>query len=182
MFKKLSLLFILALTFFVAFPLNVSKAAELDNSDTNVIEQTTEDQITEEQITSPYFINDFRSRKKNVSYSESWSGYKRISDDLNTNNSSGGTLTATTTASFGVTVSGSIEGLGISTSTTLTSAKSYSLSVPKNKIVYMGYRVLYKVETGTREYYDLVTGKVISSNKYTVKTPIKGEYKLIDTK
>ncbi len=33
----------------------------------------------------------------------------------------------------------------------------------------MGDPVKYKVETGTREMYDMVTGSVISSNKYTVK-------------
>lgn len=44
----------------------------------------------------------------------------------------------------------------------------------------MGYRVRYEIETGTRECYDIVTGKVIDHNDYTVKTPIYGEYKLIN--
>lgn len=44
----------------------------------------------------------------------------------------------------------------------------------------MGYRVYYKVETGINEYYDIVTGKVIRSDSYTVKTPQYGEYKLIN--
>lgn len=194
MTKKVFFLFAFLLAFSTLFTLNTSKASELNDSDlnqisipstgvksevinnpgTNVIEQ-----ITEDQNVSPAFVNDFRSRKKNVTYSESWSGYKRISDNLNTYNSSSGSITATKTASFGVTVSGSIQGLGISSAKTLTSTKSYTLNVPKNKIVYMGYKVRYKVENGTREYYDVTTGKVISSNKYTVKTPIFGEHKLV---
>lgn len=44
----------------------------------------------------------------------------------------------------------------------------------------MGYRVYYKVETGINECYDVVTGKVIKLNSYTVKTPQYGEYKLIN--
>lgn len=158
----------------ISIPSTEVKSEVINNPQPSAIEQ-----ITEDQNVSPNFINDFRSRKKNVTYSESWSGYTRISDNLNTYNSAGGSITATKTASFGVTVSGSIEGLGISTSKILTSTKSYTLSVPKDKIVYMGYRVKYKVETGTREYYDLTTGKIISSNQYTVKTPLEGEHKLV---
>ncbi len=56
----------------------------------------------------------------------------------------------------------------------------YTLNVGANKRVYMGYRVRYEIETGTRECYDIVTGKVIDHNDYTVKTPIYGEYKLIN--
>lgn len=44
----------------------------------------------------------------------------------------------------------------------------------------MGYRVKYHIEEGTRECYDMVTGKVVSTNKYTVKTPLFGDYKLIN--
>lgn len=44
----------------------------------------------------------------------------------------------------------------------------------------MGYRVKYKVETGTREMYDMVTGKVVRSNKYTVKKTMYGEYALLN--
>lgn len=49
------------------------------------------------------------------------------------------------------------------------------LSIDKNK-----KRVYYKVETGINEYYDIVAGKVIRSNSYTVKKPQYGEYKLIN--
>lgn len=133
-----------------------------------------------DQTVSPTFINDFRYRKTNVKTTYGWSSYKRISDNLNTYGSNGGSLTANTTATFGVTVSGSIDGLGISTTKTISSAKNYTLNVAADRKVYMGYRVYQKIETGTREYYDVVTGKVIRSNSYTVKTPQYGEYKLIN--
>lgn len=45
----------------------------------------------------------------------------------------------------------------------------------------MGYRVYYKVETGTRELYDIVTGKVLRRKTYTIKIPQYGDYKLITT-
>lgn len=194
MLKKLLVLFSFMLLLSTVFVLNKSEASELKDLEEEEISissleianenvETTRTnavgQVTESDNISPYFINDFRSRKKNVSYSESWSGYKRISDTLNTYNSNGGSITATNTASFGVTVSGSIQGLSISTAKTLTSTRSYTLTVAKNKKVYLGYRVKYKVETGTREYYDAATGRIISSNKYTVKTPISGEHKLV---
>lgn len=54
-----------------------------------------------------------------------------------------------------------------------------TLNVGANKRVYMGYRVYYAVEKGTRELYDVVTGEVLRSYSYTVKVPQYGEYKLI---
>ncbi len=44
----------------------------------------------------------------------------------------------------------------------------------------MAYRVCYRVETGTNEYYDAITGKVYSSSSYTVKVPQYGEYGLVN--
>ena len=84
--------------------------------------------------------------------------------------------------SCGVEVEGGISGLGISTSTTIASSKGYTLNVGPNKKVYMAYRVKYQIEKGTREYYDIVTGKVMKRNSYTVKTPISGEYALLNVK
>ena len=77
-------------------------------------------------------------------------------------------------------MTGNIGSLGISTNTSISSEIGYTLNVGANRRVYMGYRVYYKVEQGTRELYDIVTGQVISSNSYTVKTPQYGEYKLIN--
>lgn len=40
----------------------------------------------------------------------------------------------------------------------------------------MGYKAYYKVEKGTRKKYNMNTGKLVSSNKYTVKRVVKGDY------
>ncbi len=127
---------------------------------------------------APRFMNEYRYRKTNVKISYQWSGYKRVSDNLKTT-SAGGSISANKGVTFGTEVSGNIYQLGISTGVSLSSEKNYTLNVGANQSVYMGYRVKYKVETGTREMYDMVTGRVISSNKYTVKTPIHGEYALL---
>ena len=55
----------------------------------------------------------------------------------------------------------------------------YSLNVGPYQRVFMGYRVYYKIEKGTREFYDVVTGEILQTNKYTVKIPQYGEYALI---
>ncbi|WP_129600361.1 hypothetical protein [Anaerophilus nitritogenes] len=125
------------------------------------------------------FVNDFRNRKVNVSTYNEWSPFKRVSDNVVTG-SEGGSISSTKTATFGTSVTGSISGLGISTNSSISSTIGYTLNVGKNKRVYMGYRVYYTVEKGTNEYYDIVTGKVIRSNKYIVKVPLYGEYKLIN--
>lgn len=184
---KRILFFSLLLTFSTLFTVTVSNASELEPSDTigkEVIvnsETNLTESITEADI-SPLFVNDFRYRKKNVKYSEAWSGYKSISDVLNTSNSSGGSITASKSVSFKVDVSGAIHGLGLTTTGSMSSTKNYTLNVAKNKRVYLGYRVKYKIETGTREQYDITNGKVRTSNKYTIKTPIQGEHKLLNAK
>lgn len=126
----------------------------------------------------PRFINDFRYRKTNVTTSNEWSAYKRVSDNLVTD-SEGGSISASKSVTFGTEVSGDITGINISTSASITSEIGYTLNVGANKRVYMGYRVYYAVEKGTRELYDVVTGEVLRSNSYTVKVPQYGEYKLI---
>lgn len=45
----------------------------------------------------------------------------------------------------------------------------------------MAYRAYYKAETGIRELYDIVTGKVLRLKTYTIKIPQYGDYKLITT-
>lgn len=125
------------------------------------------------------FVNEYRYRKKNVSTSETWSEYKRVSDNLKTG-PEGGSISANKSVTFNTSISGKIDGLNISTGISKSSSKGYTLSVGGNKTVYMGYRVKYSVETGTREMYDMISGKVISSNTYTVKTPLYGEYALLN--
>ncbi len=134
--------------------------------------------ITEENISSIY-VNHVRNRKTNVRTYNEWSSFKRVSDNIKTGKS-GGSITANKKVSFGCSVSGSINGLSISTNISISSSTGYTLKVGKNKRVYMGYRVYYKVETGINEYYDAINGKVIKSNSYTIKTPQYGEYQLIN--
>lgn len=132
------------------------------------------------KIVSPTFVNDFRSRKVNVSISYGWSGYRRVSDNISTYGISGGSISSTKTTTFGTEVSGDIYGLGISLSGSVSNQIGYTLNVGPNRVVYLGYRVYYKIEKGTRQYYDLATGKVISSNSYTVKFPQYGQYGLLN--
>lgn len=151
----------------------------VNEKDIVVIKSSELEHPTIEENIKPSFVNDFRNRKKNVRTYNEWSPFKRVSDNIQTGNA-GGSISSNRTVTFGSSVSGSISGLNISTNGSVSSSKGYTLNVDKNKRVYMGYRVYYKVETGINELYDIVTGKVIRSNSYTVKTPQYGEYKLIN--
>lgn len=132
-----------------------------------------------ERAVAPRFVNDIRYRKKNVKSSTEWSGYKRVSDNLATTGK-GGSLCSNKSVSFDAVVSGGTSGLGISLGPAVSSEIGYTLNVGANKRVYMGYRVFYKVEKGTRETYDVTNGKVVSVNEYVVKKPQYGEYTLIN--
>lgn len=151
---------------------NISVILENEESLLQTPENTSSENI------STYMINPIRYRKKNVTHTTGWSPYKRVSDNLKTG-SSGGSITANKSVTFNTSVTGSIYGLTISTNSSVSSSKSYTLSVGKNQRVYIGYRTYYKIEKGVREQYDLETGKVYSKNNYTVKKPQYGEYALI---
>ncbi|WEA39551.1 hypothetical protein VO178_04170 [Lysinibacillus fusiformis] len=194
MLKKLILPFVILLSIVtVAFTMDSQTAAAEEVVDLEEVVNPEEIEVDSEEVVNPeeievdseevtpYFVNDFRYRKVNVKTFNEWSGYKRASDNITTGKG-GGSITATKSVTFGTDVSGAIDGLGISTSKSITSSIGYTLNADPNKTVYMGYRVYYKVETGTREYYDLVTGKVLKSNSYTVKVPQYGEFKLINAK
>ncbi|EOI05026.1 hypothetical protein UAY_00500 [Enterococcus moraviensis ATCC BAA-383] len=145
----------------------------------DIIFYTEDSKIEEEsslEIAPRYALS---TRKKNVKTYDEWSGYKRISDNVATG-SKGGSITATKTATFGASVSGDIKGIKVNASGSVSSAKGYTLNIGANKRVYLGYRVRYAVETGTREVYRTASGKLHSSNKYTVKRPKYGEYALIN--
>lgn len=136
--------------------------------------------VSDQSNVTPMFVNDFRYRKKNVSTYYEWSSHKRASDNLSTYGTSGGTITATKETTFGAEISGNIYGIDVSVSGSVTNNIGYSVSIGPNRVVYLGYKVYYKVEKGTREYYDLVTGKVMSSNSYTVKVPQYGQYSVLN--
>lgn len=133
--------------------------------------------ISNDSSVQPH-LNDFRARKKDVTISYGWSNFKRVSDNLSTG-SEGGTLIATKTVTFGTEISGSTVGLPSSGNASISSSIGYSLNVGPYQRVFMGYRVYYKIEKGTREFYDVVTGEILQTNKYTVKIPQYGEYALI---
>lgn len=118
--------------------------------------------------------------KEDVSYSYEWSDFERVSNNLNTYGSDGGTISVNRTVTFSVDVEGNIKGIGINVNASVTSEIGYSLEVPANRNVHLGYRVRYKIEKGTRVVRNGVTNKVMEKNEYTVKTPIYGEYKLIN--
>ena len=124
--------------------------------------------VADPQVGGEYY------RKQNVSYSTSWSSYKRVSDNLK----GPGSIHCQYSKSFSGSVSGTIKGITtIGVGASYTSTKGYTLKVGKCTR-YMGYRVKYKIEKGTRVVYNSTTGRVKSKNSYTVKKPIHGEYAL----
>ncbi|MGR9050550.1 hypothetical protein ACQ4XT_18105 [Halobacillus faecis] len=121
-------------------------------------------------------IRTVKYSKENVSTYTEWSPFRRVSDNVVTGNHTG-SIKSDRTTTFTVSASGGYSNLGFSLGKTVTSAKSYTLNVPKYSRVYMAYRVKYNVEKGTRV---TKTGSVVrSKTPYTVKTPAYGEYKLL---
>lgn len=182
--KFLSPIFSLVMVFTLSIPASATESNLLyvNESEIKVVADSALTGNYSESIETeinPAFINDYRYRKTNVTTSYEWSPYKRVSDNIITDEN-GGSISANKSVTFGTEVTGSIDSLDISKNASITSEVGYTLNVGSNKRVYMGYRARYTVEKGTRECYDIVTGEVISSNSYTVKTPIFGEYKLIN--
>lgn len=180
--KILSSILSLAMIFIISTTAFASESNSLYVNESE-IEVVASDALTgnysESTENSPKFFNEYRYRKVNVSTYEEWSPFKRVSDNAQIGNE-GGSIKADRSASFGTVVSGNIGGLNISTNISRSSTIGYTLHADPNSWVYMGYRVKYRTEEGTRECYDMVTGKVVSTNKYTVKTPLFGDYKLIN--
>lgn len=117
------------------------------------------------------------ARKSNVRVRNEWSGYRAVSHTVKAS-SAGASISTDRTTSFGTSISGDISKLNIGTNASVSSTIGYTLNIPANKTAYLGFRVLYRVETGTRTEY-LYDGKVYKKSNYTVKTPIRGEYALI---
>lgn len=149
--------------------------AKEERSDNTVLPKNT---IINAAENSKRMINPVRNRKKNVKTYETWSSYKRVSDNVKFGKK-GGSISADRTVTFSVVVSGNISGLGISTSGSVSSKIGYTLNADPNTTSYLGYKVRYKVEEGINEFYDSTNGRVIASNKYTVKKPLYGQYALI---
>ncbi len=104
-----------------------------------------------------------------------WSSFRRISDKISTG-SAGGSISSNRITTFGTVASGSYANLVFSLNKSKRSM-GYTLNVPKNSRVYLGYRVKYNVEKGTRI---TKTGKAVRDRRpYKIKTPFYGEYKWI---
>lgn len=117
------------------------------------------------------------ARKSNVRVTNQWSGYRPVSHTVRAS-SAGASISTDRTTTFGTSVYGNISKLNIGTNASVSSTIGYTLNIPANKTAYLGFRVLYRVETGTRTEY-FYDGKVYKKSNYTVKTPIRGEYALI---
>ena len=116
-------------------------------------------------------------QKTNVRYSQEWSGYTPVSYTVTTGKA-GASISVNQSKTFGTSISGDVKGINIGAHASISSGVGYTLNVPPRKSAYVGFRVLYQVESGTRiaRFYD---GGEFSRNSYTVKRPIRGEYRLI---
>lgn len=135
-------------------------------------------EIVNEQDDNSVTRSQFAYRKKDVETYEEWSPYKRVSDNI-CPDGPGGTISSSWTVTFKTEVSGAISGIDVIGGGSITSTKNYTLPVDEGKCGYMAFRVKYSVEEGTREQYDMVTNKVINTNKYKVKVPQYGSYKIL---
>lgn len=79
-------------------------------------------------------------------------------------------------------MSGSIYGLNLDLSASLSIAMRYTTNLEPNSTAYLGYKAYYPIESGTREKINNTTGKVESRNSYTYHRPLHGQYKLIYVK
>lgn len=169
---KKGLFSILAVVLILGFILPSSSLASTELSNKTVRENDSKNNTV-----TPNVVNPYRYSKENVKVTYQWSSYKRVSDNMKTG-SKGGSITSNKSAKFTTVVSGGIAGLNFSFGSK-SSSIGYTLHVPANSRKYMAYRVKYRVETGTRVRTDIVTGKKVK-NKYTVKNPQHGEYKLLN--
>lgn len=128
-------------------------------------------------------VNLWSYRKVNVTTTYEWSGYYRVSDNIYTS-SAGGSISCNQSRSFGASISGDVSFINVSASGSVSSSIGYALHVGPYQQVYMGYRVMYKVERGTREKYCSAIGcegsPPVESNNYIAKSPQYGEYALIN--
>lgn len=117
----------------------------------------------------------YYSVRENVSTSYEWGSDYRVSSNL-TASSAGGSIACTKELNFGVEVSGDLQGISYSASTSVATSIGYSINVPPNKTMYMAFRVRYEVETGMNARYNTITGQLVSRKPYTIKTPLYGDY------
>ncbi len=165
--KKKIIAFLVFVTFL--FPSSAFAFEGTDASAKEIINEQENDSVTRSQ---------FAFRKENVKTYEEWSPYKRVSDNI-CPDGPGGEISADRTVTFKVEVSGVISGINVIGGGSIASEKHYTLPVEEGRCGYMAFRVKYKVEEGTRVQYDMVTDRVINTNKYKVKVPQYGSYKIL---
>lgn len=133
-------------------------------------------EVSDSDMGTQSIIRGIKYTKENVKTTNEWSSYRRVSDNI----WGPGSITADRSVTFGTQASGSYANLGFSLNTSVSSKVGYTLNAGKKSRVYMGYRVRYKVERGER--VGRLGSREISRQSYTVKTPMYGEYKLINYK
>lgn len=169
---------ILCLNCFASYASN-ENCFEKESLDSSVNQEIVSDENEKDIKKSQY--HGYYYRKKVTSTTTKWTSYKRVSNNVKVP-PKGATITQSKQLTFGVTVSGSIYGLCLSTSASVSTENSYSLNGTPRKTQYLGFRVKYKVEKGVRYVYNQNTNKVVDKNNYTYKKPMYGEYALITVK
>lgn len=108
--------------------------------------------------------------KANVTYSEGWGTGKQCSDSLTCKKGETGTVKCNKIVSVSGSVTGTIAGITtIGVGSTYNSTKEYAISFTGPATKYMKVRARQKIEKGTRQKRTLSTGKVVSTNTYTVR-------------
>ncbi len=117
--------------------------------------------------------------KSNVTYSNDWGSGKRCSDNLKAKKGETGTISCTKTVTVTGSVSGKITGIEtIGIGGSYSTQRNYTLTFKGPATKYMIYKPYYKVEKGTRVKRLMSSGKSVSSNSYTVKKCLHGQYAL----
>lgn len=122
-------------------------------------------------------MEDLLIKKQMYGIEKECSNYTPVSYTVTTGRA-GASISVSQSKTFGTSISGDVQGINIGAQASISSGVGYTLNVPPRRSAYVGFRVLYEVESGTRiaRFYD---GEEFSRNSYTVKRPIRGEYRLI---
>lgn len=126
-----------------------------------------EDNNIQYSIGPKLLIGGYSSYKENVAHWNSVSYYP-LTHEFSPG-SGGGSVTVTEARTFGTTVSGTIDGLGINVSQSVTTSAGYTATIRPNGTARVVAAVYYQNERGlkvTKRY-----GRVLSRNIYHVKKP-----------
>lgn len=130
----------------------------------------------------PLGVNPVRTRKKNVKTYKEFGSNIRIASNTTAKKERDAEITVGVSRTFGGSISGVIEGLGISKNVSLTVNTTRKFVIPKGKTAYPVARPIYSVEKGTREVYNSENGKILGKNNYTVKRVVGIDYTLVYVK